>query len=73
MKNITIIEQRKLYNLYKETRLREVNNVIALLNTGSYSRPENSVIINKAKKDIMDFVSIFEDKIIEEAKDELFG
>lgn len=68
---ITLTSQRKLYKEYKETRLKQAHNLIALYNTGSYSRPKDSEIINDAKSDILSFVSVFEDRLIKEVENEL--
>ncbi|MES9681673.1 hypothetical protein ABWK22_01910 [Gottfriedia acidiceleris] len=72
MKNITTNEQRKLYKAYKESRMEQLGHLNSLFNTGNYSRPSYSDMLAKAKQDIMDFVSVFEETIIQEAIDELY-
>ena len=72
MKNISIKEQRILCNAYKKARMNEANNYISFCNTGTYIRDSTPEIMSVAKKDILKFVSVFEDKIIEEITDELF-
>lgn len=72
MKTISLTEQRKMFKAYKEARLSDANTLIALYNTGNYNRPQNSEIINEAKEDIIKFVSVFEEKVIKEAKNELY-
>lgn len=71
MKSMTLQMQRNLYKQYKKSRLSEVNNIIALYATGSYSKPTNTEIVNNAKTDILKFVSIFENPIIEEAESDM--
>lgn len=71
MKNMTLQMQRNLYKQYKKTRLSEANNIISLYATGNYSKPTNTEIVNNAKTDILKFVSVFENPIIEEAESDM--
>lgn len=71
MKNMTLQMQRNLYKQYKKSRLSEANNIIALYATGNYSKPTNAEIVNNAKTDILKFVSVFENPIIEEAESDM--
>lgn len=71
MKNMTLQMQRNLYKQYKKSRLGEANNTIALYATGNYSKPPNAEIVANAKVDILKFVSVFENPIIEEAESDM--
>lgn len=71
MKKISLNQQRKLCNAYKDARIAQANNLISLYHTGSYSAPDKSTVIDNAKKDIMNFTSVFEDKVIEEMRIQL--
>lgn len=71
MKSMTLQNQRNLYKQYKKSRLNEANNTIRLYATGNYSKPTNEEIMRDAKNDILNFVSVFENPIIEEAESEM--
>ncbi|WJV20782.1 hypothetical protein QU593_10230 [Rossellomorea marisflavi] len=71
MKKITIASQRKLYEMYKEARLSELNVTNSLYNTGSYSRPGYSEMEDKAKIDILNFSFVFEEELKREIKKDL--
>ena len=71
MKKLSKPEQRRLYTIYKEARLNQAFNLIALYNTGTYNNPGKEGIINRAKSDILKFVSCFEEDIKNEAVSDL--
>lgn len=68
MKKMSLPEQRKLYKLYKSARIGQLNNLIHILYSGTYSKSSKEEMWDEAKKDILDFSSNFEESLIEEIK-----
>ena len=70
MKKISLTKQRSMYRSYKETRLREEDNSVRLLRSGTYGVGDVREYYEKAWEDIIKFVSGLEDVIVEEAERE---
>lgn len=66
MKKMSLPEQRKLYKLYKSARIGQLNNLIHILYSGTYSKSSQEEMWEEAKKDILDFSSCFEECLIKE-------
>lgn len=71
MKKLSLNQQRSLYQAYKETRLRQAYDTMALMKTGTYHSESSKNIMEKAKADILNFVSVFEQKLVIEVQHEL--
>lgn len=60
MKKMTLPEQRRLYEMYRDARMREASNLIQALSSGTYSSPTNAEIYALAKQNIFEFIRDFE-------------
>lgn len=71
MKRLSLPEQRTLYKSYKETRLKHAYNLMALMKTGAENSAESQKLLHQAKEDILSFSAVFEEKVVEEVKNDL--
>lgn len=71
MKQLSVSEQRTLYKSYKETRLKHAYNQMALMKTGAENSVQSQKLLQQAKEDILSFSAVFEEKIVDEVKNDL--
>lgn len=71
MKKLSIASQRKLYQMYREARLKEASNLIQSYSGTTFSKYSDSDIYESAKQDILKFTSVFEELLINEVKADL--
>ena len=71
MITLSIKEQRLLCQQFKEARFSEANHLIAIYKTGNYSTPTDAEIMERAKNDILNFINVFESKVVEEISKDL--
>lgn len=71
LKKMSISQQRKLYQMYKQAVISNLNNLDALYNTGNYSRPAYSEMVQEAKTNLLEFSSSFEEVLCLEIMEEM--
>lgn len=71
MKRLSLPEQRTLYKSYSEIRLKHAYNQMAFLQSGKETSTRSQELLNQAKEDILSFSAVFEEKVVEEVKNDL--